>query len=132
MESTPRLTKGDMDDFARALNLDITKELGRRIRQLRQSRPQKLTQEDLAERADISVSFLSMIERGERAPHIETLVKIAHALDVSMSDLFLFPSEEPTSLDPMLKPIAEFARAHSLTRRDIERLLGVARAIFKS
>ena len=113
--------------------LDIARALGRRIRQLRQSRPEKLTQEDLAERADISVSFLSMIERGERAPHIETLIRVAAALDVSVSELFLFAEaqEEPKAIDPMLKPLAEFVRTHSLTRRDVDRLLGVARAMFK-
>ena len=113
---------------------EITKALGRRIRQLRQARPERLTQEDLAERADISVSFLSMIERGERAPHIETLIHIASALGVSISELFLFAETdgEPRALDPMLKPVAEFVRSHSLTRRDIEKLLGVAKAMFKS
>ncbi len=47
-----------------------------------------MTQEALAERADISVSFLSMIERGERAPHLQTLAHIASALDVELSELF--------------------------------------------
>ena len=113
--------------------MDITKSLGQRLRHLRQSRPEKLTQEDLAERADISVSFLSMIERGERAPHIETLIRLAAALDVSISELFLFAesAEEPKVLDPMLKPLAEFVHGHALTRRDVERLIGVAKAMFK-
>lgn len=119
--------------FDRQQGPDIIKALGLRIRQLRQSRPEKLTQEDLAERADISVSFLSMIERGERAPHIEKLVHIAGALDVSISELFLFAETEgePKALDPMLKPVAEFVRSQSLTRQDIDRLLGVAKAMFK-
>ena len=47
-----------------------------------------MTQEDLAERADISVSFLSMIERGERAPHLQTLAHIASALEVELAELF--------------------------------------------
>lgn len=114
--------------------MEITKALGQRIRQLRQARPDKLTQEALAEQADISVSFLSMIERGERAPHLETLIRIAGALDVSISELFLFAEsrQEPQALDPMLKPLAEFVRTRSLTRRDVERLLGVAKAMFKN
>ena len=114
--------------------MDIAKSLGQRIRHIRQSRPDKLTQEDLAERSEISVSFLSMIERGERAPHIETLIRIASALEVTVSELFLFAesAEEPKVLDPMLKPLAEFVRSHGLTRRDVERLIGVARAMFKS
>jgi transcriptional regulator with XRE-family HTH domain len=110
---------------------DIIRSLGSRIRLLRQSRSERITQEELAERADISVSFLSMIERGERAPHIDTLAKLARGLGVTVSELFLFPDDEPKSLDPMLKPLAEFARVNSLTRRDIERLLGVARAMFE-
>lgn len=119
--------------FERQARLDITKALGKRIRQLRQSQLDKLTQEDLAEQADISVSFLSMIERGERAPHIETLIRLAGALDVSISELFLCAEseQEPQALDPMLKPIAEFVRSRALTRRDIDRLLGVAKAMFK-
>ena len=114
--------------------MDITKALGKRIRQLRQARPDKLTQEDLAEHADISVSFLSMIERGERAPHIETLIRIACALDVSISELFLLAESEqqPQTLDPMMRPLAEYIRSRALTRRDVDRLLAVARAMFKN
>ena len=111
--------------------LNVTKELGKRIRQLRQAQPDKLTQEDLAEEADISVSFLSMIERGERAPHLDTLVRLARALGVTLGELFTMADDEPKGLDPVLRPLAEFARSNSLTRRDIERLLGVARAMFK-
>ena len=67
----------------------IVKEVGHRIRQLRLSRTgARMTQEDLSERAHISVSFLSMIERGERAPHIETLAQIAEALEVELAELF--------------------------------------------
>lgn len=111
-------------------SVDISKELGNRIRQLRVSNPEHYTQEDLAERAEISVSFLSMIERGERAPHIDTLAKIARALEVSLCELFLFAGEEARSIDPALKPLAEYVRSRSLTRRDIEKLIHVARAIF--
>lgn len=112
------------------IGLDVTRALGQRIRLLRQARPERVTQEELAESAEISVSFLSMIERGERAPHLDTLAKLARALDITMGELFLFADEEPKGLDPMLKPLAEFARSQSLTRRDIDRLLRVARAMF--
>jgi transcriptional regulator with XRE-family HTH domain len=67
----------------------VVKDVGRRIRQLRVSRSARMTQEDLSERARISVSFLSMIERGERSPHLETLAAIAQALEVRIADLFL-------------------------------------------
>ena len=58
------------------------KELGKRIRAERQN--QKLTQEKLAEMAEISESFLGHIERGGRTLSIETLAKLANALNISI------------------------------------------------
>ena len=56
--------------------------LGRRIRAER--RKQELTQEQLAEMADISDSFMGHIERGGRILSVETLLKIANALSLSV------------------------------------------------
>ena len=58
------------------------KELGKRIRAER--RKQDFTQEKLAEMADISDSFLGHIERGGRTLSIETLAKLANALNMSI------------------------------------------------
>jgi len=58
------------------------KELGRRIRAER--RKQDLTQEKLAEMAEISDSFMGHIERGGRTLSIETLAKLANALNLSI------------------------------------------------
>lgn len=58
------------------------KELGKRIRAER--RKQDLTQEKLAEMADISESFMGHIERGGRTLSIETLAKLANALNLSI------------------------------------------------
>ena len=55
---------------------------GKRIRAER--RRQDLTQEQLAELADISESFMGHIERGGRVLSVETLVKIANALNLSI------------------------------------------------
>jgi transcriptional regulator with XRE-family HTH domain len=109
---------------------EIGKRLGRRIRDLRTQRVQRWTQEELADRAGISVSFLSMIERGERIPHVETLAAIATALDVSLSELFSGTDREERGTDDLLRPLEEFVRSHQLTAKDIEKLLGVARALF--
>ena len=65
---------------------NIVDAVGRRVRQLRTQAG--MTQERLAERAEISVSFLSMIERGERSPHLETLEKLANGLEVPVDVLF--------------------------------------------
>ena len=62
-------------------NIDY-KELGKRIRAER--RRQDLTQEKLAEMAEISDSFMGHIERGGRTLSIETLAKLANALNMSI------------------------------------------------
>ena len=89
----------------------------------------RMTQEDLSERAQISVSFLSMIERGERSPHLETLAKIAEALQVRMADLFS-SVEEGSGIEPMFRPLIEACRKYNLGKRDVERLVGVVRTMF--
>lgn len=88
-----------------------------------------MTQEDLSERARISVSFLSMIERGERSPHLETLAKIADALEVRLVDLF-HTGDEQDGLEPMLRPLIEACRKYNLGKRDVDRLVGVVRTMF--
>lgn len=65
---------------------ELSTELGQRIRALRLAKG--LTQESLAEAADISVSYLSMIERGERMPHLLTLDAIAAALGDRLGEFF--------------------------------------------
>jgi transcriptional regulator with XRE-family HTH domain len=109
----------------------VASQVGERIKSLRlQSRGGKLTQERLAERADISVSFLSMIERGERSAHVDTLAHIASALDVPLDELFREKTRVPEVSDSTLRPLAEFVQRHRLTRREVERLLTVAQALF--
>ncbi len=49
-----------------------------------------MTQEKFAELLDVSVDFLSLIERGKNAPSFETLDKIAKRLRMSVADLFNF------------------------------------------
>lgn len=53
--------------------------LGARVREIRLKKG--LTQEKLAEICDISPSYIGIIERGDKKLSVETLVKIASALD---------------------------------------------------
>jgi transcriptional regulator with XRE-family HTH domain len=46
------------------------------------------SQADLAERAEISIPFLSDIERGNKWPYPDTLSKLAEALKVEIYELF--------------------------------------------
>jgi len=47
----------------------------------------KLSQEALASKAGLSVSYISMLERGQRTPPLDTLELLAKALAVSATSL---------------------------------------------
>ena len=55
--------------------------IGRNIRKYRLMK--KLRQEDLAEKADLSINYIGAIERGDKIPSLETLIVIINALGVS-------------------------------------------------
>jgi XRE family transcriptional regulator, fatty acid utilization regulator len=61
--------------------------LGARLRELRRARA--LTQEELAEKADVSPSTIVDIERGKHEPQIRTLRKLAKALETTPDKLVL-------------------------------------------
>ena len=61
---------------------------GERIRQLRKSLG--LTQEELAEKADMDYKYLGAVERGERNITIDNIEKIAKGFQVEACQLFLF------------------------------------------
>ena len=63
------------------------RDVGNKIRYLRKSNG--LTLKQLARGCDLSANTISLVERSEVAPSIETLCKIANALGVSPSSLFL-------------------------------------------
>ncbi|MFQ7001580.1 MAG: helix-turn-helix domain-containing protein [Clostridium sp.] len=63
----------------------LYKTLGTRIRDERLKL--NLTQEELAEKANISPSYMGRIERGERNPTLENLVKIANILGTTIDYL---------------------------------------------
>lgn len=77
--------------------------IGLRIRYLRRQR--HWTQETLAERAGISPSFLGHIERGSRKLSVETLNRIALALNCSADELLGTGVEAQINL-PLLLTVA--------------------------
>ena len=60
--------------------------VGARIKEARER--SGLTQEDLAAELDMSPTHISVLERGRKAPKLETLVNIANTLHVS-TDMLL-------------------------------------------
>lgn len=102
--------------------------LARRIRALRER--QGLKQEDFARKSGISVSFASLLERGERSPSYETLVQVAAALEVPLSELFRDFNGHGYD-DPYFTRLTDFARKARLSRAQVDRLLAVATAMFE-
>ena len=70
---------------------EIKAALGKNIKFLRSQR--KITQALLAEKADISITFLSTIERGLKYPKPAVLAKISESLGVEVYELFRINSE---------------------------------------
>jgi len=65
---------------------EVLRKLGERVRAARQQRG--LTQQSLAESLDLSVAYVSLIERGGRNPPYTTVIAIARALGVSPRTIF--------------------------------------------
>jgi transcriptional regulator with XRE-family HTH domain len=55
------------------------------VRRLRTKRG--LTQEALAELADLNVSYIGFLERGENVPTLTIVLNLAHALNVHAANL---------------------------------------------
>ncbi|MGO9591573.1 MAG: helix-turn-helix domain-containing protein [Candidatus Acidiferrales bacterium] len=58
---------------------------GKRVRELRLKR--KLSQEKLAELADLHRNYVGVVERGLQNPSLLIIVKLAHALEVRPAKL---------------------------------------------
>ncbi len=67
---------------------ELKKLLGKKIQTIRKSR--MLTQEKLAELIDIETPSLSYIETGKYSPSVETLQKLADALNVKPWEFYYF------------------------------------------
>lgn len=61
--------------------------VGKRIAAIRKK--QHMTQEQLAERTELSIVYISHIENSRSIPSLETLVKLCGVLDVTPDELLL-------------------------------------------
>ena len=62
------------------------REFGDRVRNLRAER--QLTQEQLAERANLHRSYVAGLESGMRNPTLDVIMRLAHAFEVPPSRMF--------------------------------------------
>lgn len=67
--------------------------LGEKIRNLRLKLG--LTQEELAERSDLTKGFISQLERDNTSPSVDTLEHIVRALGTNMADFFREAVKQP-------------------------------------
>ena len=67
-------------------NAKLPKILGKRIQRIRKSTG--LTQEELAEKVNVSRAYIGYIEQARNTPSLELLEKIAKVLRVDIKDLF--------------------------------------------
>ena len=71
--------------FANGHRMDLLTRFAGNVRRLRSKK--KLSQKALADKVGISVSYVSMLERGQRSPPLETIEKMAKALGVPAASL---------------------------------------------
>jgi transcriptional regulator with XRE-family HTH domain len=74
--------------------------IGDRLRELREGKT--LSQGDIEKRTGLLRCYISRVENGHTVPAIETLEKLARALEVPMYQLF-YDGEEPPKLPNLLK-----------------------------
>jgi transcriptional regulator with XRE-family HTH domain len=74
--------------------------IGDRLRALREER--KFSQGDVEKRTGLLRCYISRVENGHTVPAIETLEKMARALEVPLYQLF-YDGEEPPELANLLK-----------------------------
>ncbi len=65
---------------------NIKQILGKRVKELRDNL--KLSQEALADKAELDRTFINHVENGRRNISIDNIQKIVHALNVSISEFF--------------------------------------------
>lgn len=77
---------------------------GQAIKLVRTQR--NMSQADLASKADLSVSYVSMLERGRRDPNLTSIEKISSALEIPVS-ILMFLAAEPDEISSISPELAE-------------------------
>lgn len=106
----------------------ITDLAARRIRQFRVQRG--WSQEKLAELAELNPAFLGHIERSLKCPTLDTLNKIATALNVSLSELLDFDEQKYQGEHGAAIEKITYA-LHGLSERDADRVANIVLEMVK-
>lgn len=100
---------------------------GERVRELRIQRG--LSQEQLALRAEITTTYLGLVERNLRNPTIKIIEQLCNALNVSLADFFA-PSRKTTdTLDSISAQI--LAQLNHRSEKEKEIILQLIKNVLK-
>lgn len=82
---------------------NLPKVIGERIRHFRKEKG--LSQEELADKANLHATYIGQLERGEKNATLESIEKVANALEISLEDLFRSIHPNPASQEYTLSQI---------------------------
>lgn len=99
--------------------------IGVRIRKKRLSR--SMTQEELAERTNLTVAYIGMIEREERTPSLETFIQIANELNATADELLC----EALQKGYLLRLQKYEEKFSSLNRKELKKVYAVMDALLE-
>ena len=91
--------------------------LGKQIR--KQRKLKQYTLEQLAEKLDVSTTFIGQIERAKGIPSLETLVKIANVLEVSTDSLLFGDLNEKSVNTHFVNSIVELTKSFTQKEKDL-------------
>ena len=91
--------------------------LGKHIREKRKEK--KYTFEQLAEKLDVSTTFIGQIERAKGIPSLETLVKIANVLETSADSLLFGNLDAKSGNSHFIKEIEELTADFSVKDKEL-------------
>jgi transcriptional regulator with XRE-family HTH domain len=98
---------------------DLLKKVGAKIREERKKL--NLSQDDLADRANLHPTYVGGIERGERNPTIISLGKIANALNMPLFQLLRFNHNDNLDADAqtVISEMADLYRSQNFNTKQI-------------
>lgn len=91
--------------------------LGEQIR--KQRKKKKYTLEQLAEKLDVSTTFIGQIERAKGVPSLDTFVKIANELEISTDSLLFGDLNNNSGKNYFLNKIEEMTDGLSTKEKDL-------------
>ena len=99
-------------------------QVGRRIRELRKRKGLSLAR--LAERADLNDKYIGQVERGDENLTLRSLLKIAAALEVPVTDLFPEDMDDGRVAEELFRTVLDGGNPDRIRRLRVflEKVLG--------